>query len=161
VALVGTVRRRHSSSGERRRLERDDELLKEGMHEGCEVKEMVYARGIEQWLTEAAVIDDDGGGEFGSASRKKRMCSPCSWCFWLGFLRRLEEVVEARFLAQRLASGWTRMAGRQRCLSGGAPVRAPGRRWRGHVPVAVMHKTGGGQQRSGSALCGEMEMRKR
>nr|AAO19386.1 hypothetical protein [Oryza sativa Japonica Group]ABF98363.1 hypothetical protein LOC_Os03g49090 [Oryza sativa Japonica Group] len=59
----GTARRRRSSLGERRRLKWDDELLQASMHEGCEVKEMVYARGIEQWLTEAAVIDDDGGGD--------------------------------------------------------------------------------------------------
>ena len=78
AVTCGTARRRRSSSGERRRLERDNELLQASMHEGCEVKEMVYAQGIEQWLTEAAVIDDDGGGDPRSALRKKRMCSPCS-----------------------------------------------------------------------------------
>lgn len=78
AVTCGTARRRRSSSGERRRLERDNELLQASMHEGCEVKEMVYAQGIEQWLTEAAVIDDDGGGDPRLAPVKKRMCSPCS-----------------------------------------------------------------------------------
>jgi hypothetical protein len=45
------------------------------MHEGCEVKEMVYARGIEQWLTEAAVINDDGGGDPRSAPGRKDVFS--------------------------------------------------------------------------------------
>ncbi len=71
AVTCGTARRRRSSSGERRRLERDDELLQASMHEVCEVKEMVYARGIEQWLTEAAVIDDDGGGDPRSALGRK------------------------------------------------------------------------------------------
>nr|AAT01405.1 unknown protein [Oryza sativa Japonica Group] len=72
AVTCGTARRRCSSSGERRRLERDDELLQASMHEVCEVKEMVYAREIKQWLTEAAVIDDDGEGDSRSAPVKKR-----------------------------------------------------------------------------------------
>ncbi len=48
------------------------ELLQASMHKVCEVKEMVYVRGIEQWLTEAAVIDDDGGGDSRLAPVKKR-----------------------------------------------------------------------------------------
>ena len=46
--------------------------FKQACTRSCEVKEMVYARGIEQWLTEAAVIDDDGGGDSRSAPVKKR-----------------------------------------------------------------------------------------
>ncbi len=40
-------------------------------------------------------------------------------------------------------------------------MRALGRCRRGRVPVALMHKTGGGQKRNGSALCGDKGTRKR
>ncbi len=57
-------RRRRPSAGERRQLERDDELLKEGMHEGCEVTGMVCARVIQQWLT------GGGGNDNGDGNRR-------------------------------------------------------------------------------------------
>nr|CAE05387.1 OSJNBa0022F16.11 [Oryza sativa Japonica Group] len=58
AATCGTAWRRRPSAGERRQLERDDELQENSMHEGSEVTGMVCARGIEQWLTEVAGIED-------------------------------------------------------------------------------------------------------
>jgi hypothetical protein len=85
----------------------DDELLKEGMHEGCEVTGMVRAQGIEQWLTGAAGIEDRcRRPELG-----KMMVISQYTASWLDSFGEQAPGVEAMTIAQRLAPRWTRMVG--------------------------------------------------